>query len=143
MNAQKNNIQISEIPADVKATLTKYMEILSNSKSVQEAAGKLYKAGIIGGNLLNVAATGPSDNIIRYSLKKDFDNVKFYAIPPVITGVTFTANKYDGFKKSVIQGAHYKIWVKKKDGVDGRPAPVPIIKPKDGTPKVVTVVGSF
>jgi hypothetical protein len=143
INAQKNNIQISEIPADVKETLTKYMEILSKSKSVEEAANSLFKADLIGGSLLNTSATGPSDDILMFSLKKDFDNVKFYDNPPVITGVTFTADDYDGYQNTLIQGDHYKIWVKKKDGVNGRPAPVPIIRPKNGKPKVVSVIGSF
>ncbi|MFN8256129.1 MAG: hypothetical protein U0W24_10600 [Bacteroidales bacterium] len=143
MNAQKNNIQISEIPADVKELLGKYLEILSSGKSVEEVANTLYSEGIIGGGLLNTSATGPSDDIIRFSLKKDFDNVKFYDVPPVITGVTFTADTYDGYQNTLIKGDLYKIWVKKKNGVNGRPAPIPVLKPKNGKPVVVSVIGSL
>jgi len=142
-NAQKNNIKISDIPEDVKTTLTSYMDILLKSTSPEDAADKLFKAGIIAGGLLNTSGTGPSNDIISFSLKKDFENVKFYEFPPVITGVTYTESSYDGWQNTLVEGKHYKIWVNKKAGVQGRPAPVPIIKPAQGKPVVISVIGSF
>jgi hypothetical protein len=138
---QKKELKNDEIPQDVVNVLNEYMKILTNSTSVDDAAGKLVK--IAGGHLLTTDLTGISSDVKMFSLKKDFENAKFYAYPPVITRCQLSPNDYDGFQNTLFEGDRYKIWIKKKDGVNGMPAPIPIIKPKSGDPKVVSTIGSL
>jgi hypothetical protein len=139
--SQNKELKNSEIPQDVVNILNEYMKILTTSTSVDDAAGKLVK--IAGGHLLTSDLSGISNDVKPYSLKKDFENAKFYAYPPVITRCVLMPNDYDGYQTTLIEGDRYKIWIKKKDGVNGMPAPIPIIKPKTGDPKVVSNIGSL
>ncbi|TFH40387.1 MAG: hypothetical protein E4G96_07610 [Chrysiogenales bacterium] len=86
---------------------------------------------------------GISNDVLPYSLKKDYQNAKFYKVPAVITRVVLVENDYDGYGATLIQGDRYKIWIAKRDGVAGMPAPIPILKPKKGPPKIVTTIGSL
>jgi hypothetical protein len=61
----------------------------------------------------------------------------------VITRCLFSPGDYDGFQSTLFEGDRYKIWIKKKEGVAGMPAPIPIIKPATGSPKVVSNIGSL
>lgn len=80
---------------------------------------------------------------MHFSLKKDYQNAKFYKVPAVITRIVKTEDDYDGYGPTLFQWTRYKIWIAKKDGVAGLPAPIPIIKPKSGAPKIVTTIGSL
>lgn len=138
--AQTKDIPVSELPSDVKNLLNQYIQILQTSKNFDEAADKVAK--IAAGHMLNSSGKIDAD-VYRYSLKKDFDNAKFYKYPVEITRVSMTLNDYDGFQSTLFEGTRYKIWIAKKAGVAGLPAPVPIIKPASGAPKIVTVIGSL
>lgn len=140
IQAQTKDIPQSELPGDVKDLLNQYIQILQTSKDIDEAAGKVAK--IAAGHMLNSSGKIDSD-VYRYSLKKDFDNAKFYKYPVEITRISRTLNDYDGFQSTLFEGTRYKIWIAKKEGVAGLPAPVPIIKPATEAPKIVTVIGSL
>ncbi len=137
--AQKNNIKISAIPKDVKELLNEYLGVLLNSSNQEEAAQVLYDRGLISGNLLDEFGLKPAEDIVLYSLKKDFYNAKFYFSPVVITGVTYTAKSYDGYKDNYIEGKKYQIWIQKKDKSNGPPSPITIIKPISGSPKIIGI----
>jgi len=139
--SQKKELKNDEIPQDVINVLNEYMKILTTSSSVDDAAAKLVK--IAGGHLLTGDLSAISADVKMFSLKKDFENAKFYAYPPVITRCQLSPNDYDGYQSTLFEGDRYKIWIKKKDGVNGMPAPIPIIKPKNGDPKVVSTIGSL
>jgi hypothetical protein len=139
--SQSKELKNSEIPQDVVNVLNEYMKILTTSTSLDDAANNLVK--IAAGHLLTSDLSAISSDVKPYSLKKDFENAKFYAYPPVITRCLYTPNDYDGFQNTLFEGDRYKIWIKKKEGVNGMPAPIPIIKPKSGDPKVVSTIGSL
>ncbi|MBP7735017.1 MAG: hypothetical protein KA369_03500 [Spirochaetes bacterium] len=138
--ARQTDIPVDQVPADVIEVLNRYLRILSTSTSLDACAMEVAK--ISGGHMLSQSGAISRD-VLPYSLKKDYENVKFYKVPAVITRVAYSEDDYDGFGPTLIQGARYKIWIAKKDGVAGLPAPIPIIKPKDGKPKIVTVIGSL
>lgn len=138
--AQTTDIPQSELPADVKQVLSEYIQILQTAKDLDDAANKVKK--LFAGHLLNSSGNVDSD-IYNYSLKKDFTNAKFYQYPVKITRVSRTLNDYDGFQSTLFEGTRYKIWIAKKEGVAGMPAPTPIIKPAEGAPKIVSVIGSL
>jgi hypothetical protein len=140
LQAQTKDIPVSECPADVVTLLNKYIEILQNATSVEDAAEKC--KAIFAGHLLNSSGNVDSD-VLNYSLKKDFGNAKFYQYPVKITRISRTLNEYDGFQSTLFEGTKYKIWIAKKEGVAGMPAPTPIIKPAQGDAKIVSVIGSL
>ncbi len=138
--AQTKELKTSEIPQDVKDVLNEYLQILSSSKTLDDVANNIVK--VCAGHLVSSSGTVPSD-VKQFSLKKDWENVKFYKVPAVITRCQFIPNEYDGFQETLFEGDKYKIWIAKKDGTAGLPAPIPIIKPKSGKPKVISNIGSL
>ncbi len=140
IQAKQKDIPKEQVPGDVIKVLNDYLRILSSSPSLEACAVEV--ARIAGGHMLSQSGS-ISQDVLPYSLKKDYENVKFYQVPAVITRVVVMENDYDGFGPTLIQGTRYKIWIAKKDGVAGLPAPIPVLKPKDGTPKIVTTIGSL
>jgi hypothetical protein len=138
-----NDIPLLDLPANVKQTLDKYVEIL-NLSSIDDCANKFIE--IAGGGLVNESGTALRNDIKTYSLKKDHDYIKFYKQPVEITRVNKTPSNGQGFGASTIKGQVYKIWIAKKTGGAGMPAPVSIMVPEGHatitTPKVVNI-GSF
>ena len=138
-----NDIQVKDLPSSVKTVLDKYVEIL-NIADLDQCATKFIE--IAGGGLVNEDGTSLRTTIKPYSLKKDHADIKFYQQPVKITRVNKSVSNGDGFGVSAIKGTVYKIWIAKKDGVAGMPAPVSIMIPEGHatitSPKVVGI-GSF
>lgn len=139
-NAGQQDIPKNQVPRDVIAILNQYLKILTTSPSLEVCGQRVAK--IAAGHMLSQSG-GISDDVIQFSLKKDYQNAKFYKVPAVITRVVKIEDDYDGYGPTLFQGTRYKIWIAKKDGVAGLPAPIPIIKPKTGAPKIVTTIGSL
>ncbi len=140
IHAKQTDIPKEQVPGDVIEVLNKYLKILSTSATLEDCAVKVAK--ISAGHMLSRSGS-ISQDVLPYSLKKDYENVKFYKVPAVITRVVMVPDDYDGYGPTLFQGTRYKIWIAKKDGVAGLPAPIPIIKPKNGAPKIVTTIGSL
>lgn len=138
---KKDDIPVETLPAEVKAVLDQYAALLRSAKTVEDAGQVL--VGIAGGGVVNEDGKSLRADVTRFSLKKDFDGIKFYADPLVITRVSASSSNGQGFGASAIKGKVYKIWIAKKEGGAGMPAPISIMVP-DGhatikTPKVVTI----
>ncbi len=140
LNAARKEITASELPPDVLDVLNRYCSILSTSPDLETCAEGL--AAISGGHLVNSQGSISRD-VFEFSLKKDFQNIRFYRVPPVITRIVMETDSYDGYGPTLIQGTRFKIWIAKKQGTPGLPAPIPIIKPAKGEPKVVSNIGSL
>ncbi len=141
---KKDDIPPGELPAPVKGVLEQYVKILRAGPDVDTCAKALIP--IAGGGLVNPEGTGLRNDVPRFSLKKDFDDVKFYADPVEVTRVNKAMSNGQGFGKSTIKGTVYKIWIAKKKGAAGLPAPISIMVPEGHptitTPRVV-VIGSL
>ncbi len=141
---KKDDIPVAELPAPVKDVLEQYVKLLRAGPNVEACAKALIP--IAGGGLVNPEGTGLRQDVPRFALKKDFDNVKFYADPLEITRVNKGTTGGHGFGKSAIKGPVYKIWIAKKKGGAGMPAPISIMVPEGHptitTPRVV-VIGSL
>jgi hypothetical protein len=138
--AKQKDIPLDQVPKDVIEVLNTYLKILTTSASLDECGTRVAK--IAGGHMVNKNGLISRD-VMEFSLKKDFQNARFYQVPAVITRVVFMEDDYDGFGPTLIQGDRYKIWIAKKKGVPGMPAPIPVMKPKTGAPKIVSNVGSL
>ena len=139
--SKRNDINPSDTPKEVLEVLGKYIGILRQSESLDQTAERL--TAIAGGGLVNEDGQTLRGTIKPYSLKKDFQNVKFYAIPVRVTRVNKTPNRSTGYGPSAIRGTMYKIWIAKKKGAAGRPAPISILVPEGHetikSPKVVGI----
>ena len=140
---QRKDIPVEEVPFAVIKVLNQYLKILSESPTLEDCAKNIYP--LLGGGLLSSDGKKVSSDTIQFSLKRDYNNVKFYSVPAEITRIQLNKNSYDGFEKTYIEGDIYKIWVKKKEGVAGMPAPIPVIVPKNDPehPKVISTIGSL
>lgn len=139
--SKTNDIPVSQLPAEVKAILDQYIEILNSSQSLDECAQRF--TAIAGGGLVNEDGLTLRSSVQPYSLKKDYDNLKFYKVPILITRVNKSPSNGSGYGPSAIKGQVYKIWISKKDGGAGIPAPISIMVPEGhptiNTPKVVGI----
>ena len=68
-----DDIPVENLPAAVSSVLEKYVQILKESPSVDEAAAAF--AQIAGGSLVNDNGS-VSNNTRQFGLKKDFNNLK-------------------------------------------------------------------
>lgn len=129
---KQNDITPDKLPPEVKALLEQYVGILRAGPDIN-AVVKAFTP-IAGGGVVGPEGALRSD-VPRFSLKKDFDNAKYYADPLNITRVNATKSGGQGFGPTAIAGMVYKIWIAKKDGGAGMPAPISIMVP-EGHPTI-------
>ena len=138
-NAQQKDIPVSELPKAVKVVLDEYIKILSTSKDLDQCATSFLQ--IAGGGLVSPAGTALRRSVKPYSLKKDFNDIKFYKVPVEIARVAKTKTNMCGYGASAIAGDWYKIYIVKKDG--SQPAPIQIVVPEGHKtikfPKVMSI----
>lgn len=84
-----------------------------------------------------------SPDLRRFSFHKAHDNAKFYASPVKITRVRETSMSGVGFKETAEAGSVVDYFVKKKEGVNGMPAPVKVFFPKGGGAPKILDMGSL
>ena len=136
-----NDIPVKQLPPEVREVLVQYVDILRNSADLDECAEKVIV--VMGGSLVNEDGESLRNTIKPYSLKKDFNDVKWYADPIKITRVNVSYSNGDGYGASAIKGKKYKIWIDKADKNTGMPAPISIIVPEGHaeikTPNVVGI----
>ena len=134
--SKRYDIAIQDLPKDVLNTLEEYVKTLKNAEDLDACAKAFIK--IAGGGLVNEDGESLRNSIKPYSLKKDFNNIKFYASPIKITRVNSNPVYIaSGFGASAIKGRVYKIWINKASGQAGLPAPISIMAP-DGHPTIKT-----
>jgi hypothetical protein len=138
--SKKNDIPVSQLPSNVKNVLNKYVQILG-SGTLDQVANNF--ASIAGGGLVNEQGNQLRSSVKPYSLKKDWQNIKFYAYPVQITRVNKSHTNGTGYGASALKGTVYKIWIAKKNGQAGMPAPISIIVPEGHptikSPKVIGI----
>lgn len=139
--SKANDIPADKLPPEVKQVLEQYISMLRAGPDVATVA-KAFVA-IAGGGVVDESGTALRRDVPEFSLKKDFSDVKFYADPVTITRVNATKSGGQGFGGSAIAGMVYKIWIAKKEGAGGMPAPISIMVPEGHatikTPKVVNI----
>lgn len=138
----RGDVAVEALPAEVKAVIEQYVKILRAAEGDPEKAAVEF-VKIAGGGVVNEDGASLRADVTRFSLKKDTQNVKFYADPLVITRVNVTDTSGHGFGPSAIKGKFYKVWIQKADPKNGSPAPIGVIVPEGHptikTPKVDTI----
>jgi len=138
--SKRDDIPVEQLPEEVLKVLNDYASVLS-SETLEKCAEAF--VAIAGGGLVNEAGKALRIDVPQFSLKKDFNNFKFYAMPLEITRVNKRRSNGDGYGESAIAGWVYKIWINKKTGVNGMPAPISIMVPENhktiAAPKVIGI----
>lgn len=138
--SRRSDIPVKDVPDSVIKILNEYVEIL-HTKTLKECADKFLS--IAGGGLVTQDGKKLRRDVPQFSLKKDYNNIKFYASPVEITRVNKSNTNGDGYGESAISGVRYKIWIGKNKGVNGMPAPISIVVPVGHktikTPKVIGI----
>lgn len=138
--SRAGDIPFDQVPDEVLEVLNQYVSVL-NSETLEKCAAEFF--AIAGGSLVNPDGTALDIDLPKYSLKKDYENIKFYAQPLKITRINRRWTNGDGYGKSALAGWIYKIWIAKKPGTPGMPAPISIIVAKNHptikSPKVIGI----
>lgn len=136
-----NDIPVRSLPKEVKEVLVQYVDILRNSTDLDDCAEKVI--AVLGGSLVNDDGTDVRNTVKPFSLKKDLNDVQFYADPVKITRVNVSFTNKDGYGETALRGKTYKIWIDKADKSYGMPAPITIVVPEGHpsikTPKVIGI----
>jgi|GEM_PF-338165 len=139
--SRKNDIPVNELPSVVKKVLDRYISILSTSETLDQCEKSF--VSIAGGGLVDEMGTQLRRSVKPYSLKKDFNGIRFYKVPIEITRVNVSESAGNGYGYSAIRGKIYKVWIAKKDNINGYPAPISIMVPEGHksikTPKIVGI----
>ena len=80
---------------------------------------------------------------LDFSFKKAWQNAKFYQVPIVATRVQKQNLTGIGFGATAQLGTSYKVWISKKDEVNGMPAPLNVFFPGDGSVPTLHYYGSL
>jgi len=131
--SRRNDIPVKELPSAVKQVLENYVDMLRSSSDLETCASRFTK--LAGGSLVNEDGASLRASVKPYSLKKDHQNVRFYAQPLKITRVNVQPSRSSGYGESAIRGKTYKIWIAKAEGQPGMPAPISILVP-EGHPEI-------
>jgi hypothetical protein len=78
-----------------------------------------------------------------FSFKKAWQNAKFYDSPVKVTRVQKQSLTAIGFGATAQAGTAYKVFIGKKAGVAGMPAPLNVFFPQDGSDPKVYYYGSL
>jgi hypothetical protein len=134
------DIPVANVPERVHHVLTQYLHALQLQDETESANAA---TALMGGSLLNPDGQTMSEATRRYGFKKDRQNVRFYAVPPVLTRCQRFDNESEGYAGTAIRGTRYKIWIAKQPGQPGLPAPVNIMVATDGRVFVCSSVGNL
>ncbi len=130
----------ARLPVPVRQTLERYVGILSSAANLDDCAESF--TAIAGGGLVNENASLRS-TIQPFSLKKDYKNIKWYAVPLKVTRVDVRRNRRAGNGDTALVGTEYKIWIDKADKRNGMPAPITILEPEGQqaivSPRVIAI----
>ena len=80
---------------------------------------------------------------LNYSFKKAWQNARFYKVPVSVTRIQKQNITAIGFGKTAQAGTAFKVWISKKDGVAGLPAPLNVFFPSDGSAPKIYYYGSL
>ncbi len=126
--------QGDELDERGKIVLQKFIDILLDP-NFDAAAEKALQ--VIHKSDFNNSGEALKSDRLQFSFKKAWQNAKFYQNPIKITRVQKTSLSGIGFKDTAENGTSYKVWVGKKKGVNGMPAPIYVFFPAGGgEPKI-------
>jgi hypothetical protein len=124
------------------AVVNNFMNAINTNASDEMAAAKAAMPFIHKSEFENDGSNLKKDRL-DFSFKKAWQNAKFYDAPVNITRIQKQNITAIGFGNTAQKGTAYKVFIKKKEGVAGLPAPLNVFIPEDGTEAKVYYYGSL
>ncbi|HWR33561.1 MAG TPA: hypothetical protein VN451_08550, partial [Chitinophagaceae bacterium] len=124
------------------AVIDSFMTALMNNQADEMAAARAALPFIHRSEYDNTGTTLKQDRI-QFSFKKAWQNAKFYKWYVQVTRVQQQKLTGIGFGETAENGISYKVWIAKKDGVGGLPAPLNVFFPADGSDPKLYYYGSL
>ncbi len=113
------------------------LSIEDEAKRIQAVVPLLHKT------LLTADGKDLSADVKQFSYRKAADNAKLYKQPAEVTEVHKGREQTIGAGKQAETGRPDKYFVARKEGVAGRPAPLHVFWPSDGSAPKLTNIGSL
>jgi hypothetical protein len=122
--------------------VTNFMKALNSNASDEMAAAKA-ALPYIHKSEYDKSGSNLKQDRLDYSFKKAWQNAKFYQNPVKITRVQKQSVTAIGFGNTAQKGTCYKVFIAKKEGGTGLPAPLNVFIPEDGTDAKIYYYGSL
>ena len=122
--------------------INKFMAALSDNASNEQDAAKAAMP-FIHRSEYDKSGTNLMRDRLDFSFKKAWQNVNFYRAPVSITRIQKQNLTAIGFGATAQAGTSYKVWIAKKEGVNGMPAPLSVFFPADGSAPTLHSYGSL
>ena len=142
LSANGQDIPVNKFDQKGIDVINSFMKALADNPGDEMAAAKAALPFIHNSEYDNKGTNLKRDRL-DYSFKKAWQNAKFYTIPVKATRVQKQNLTAIGFGNTAQAGTAYKVWIAKKDGVAGLPAPLNVFFPSDGTAPKLYYYGSL
>ena len=119
-----------------------FMNVLLQNAADEMAAAKAAMPYIHRSEYNNQGTQLMQDRL-NFSFKKAWQNAKFYAWPVMVTRIQQQNLSQVGFGETAEAGTGFKVWISKKEGVSGMPAPLNVFFPADGSAPKLNYYGSL
>lgn len=140
MKAQ--DVQLSDFDQRGIEVINKFMEAINNNSGDENAAAKAAMPYIHKSEYDNTGTALKRDRM-DFSFKKAWQNAKFYDTPVKVTRIQKQNLSAIGFGSTAESGIAYKVFIGKKSGVAGMPAPLNVFFPTNGSEPKVYYYGSL
>ncbi len=141
-SATAQDIPLKQFDKRGIAVIDSFMTALMNHQDNEMAAASAALPFIHRSEYDNTGTNLKRDRL-DFSFKKAWQNAKFYkwyVQPTMVQKQNLTAI---GFGETAEAGTAYKVWIAKKDGVGGLPAPLNVFFPADGSEPKLYYYGSL
>jgi hypothetical protein len=142
LSTKAQDIPLSKFDTRGFVVIDSFMTALVNHADNEKAAARAALPFIHRSEYDN-AGTGLKQDRLDYSFKKAWQNAKFYKLSVEVTRIQKQNLTGIGFGNTAGTGTAYKIWIAKKDGVSGLPAPLNVFFPSDGSDPKLYYYGSL
>lgn len=142
MSAYGQDIPINKFDQRGIEVINSFMTALVNNQTDEMAAAKAALPFIHVSEYDN-SGTNLKRDRLDFSFKKAWQNAKFYKLPLSVTRIQRQNLTAIGFGTTAQAGTGFKVWIAKKDGVTGMPAPLNIFFPSDGSAPKLNYYGSL
>lgn len=140
--ALSQDIKLSQFDKRGIELIDSFMRVLNDHPDDEMVAAKAAMPYIHRSEYNNQGTQLMQDRL-NFSFKKAWQNAKFYAWPVQVTRIQQQNLTQIGFGETAEAGKGFKVWIAKKEGVAGMPAPLNIFFPSDGSAPKLNYYGSL
>lgn len=139
---QSQDLAIESFDKKAIEVVNSFVSALNANAGDETSAAKACMAYIHKSEFDN-SGTSLKQDRLDFGFKKAWQNAKFYQSPVKITRIQKQNVTAVGFASTAQKGTTYKVFIAKKEGVAGLPAPLNILIPEDGSEPKIYYYGSL